>query len=189
MMVRRSRNRVASDGASVINSTPNCSFADHRTGAIPTSMGVWFAEGNISNRRYSPFWTGVVLRMAHPSRDRLTTVPLHSFGPSVENKQGNSTGKRLNFLSSLCVSLGDEERVGGFDDGSECMKTTVLGLNGTSKLFLVMCVGEGVLSLVYSFTAPRNFQTVCSTCHPSFLQRVQRTLRLSSQGTKGCTRS
>ena len=82
--------------------------------------------------------------MAHPSRDRLTTVPLHS-GPSAEKKQCNSTGKRRNFLSSLRVSRGDERRVGGFDDFSECMNTNVLVLDGTSKLFLVIGVGAEVL--------------------------------------------
>ena len=52
-------------------------------------MGVWFAEGTIGTQRQSPFWTGVVLRMAQPSRDRLTAVSLHSSGPLAENKQGN----------------------------------------------------------------------------------------------------
>jgi hypothetical protein len=77
--------------------------------------------------------------MVHPSRDRLTAIPFHS-GPSAEKKQGISTGKRRNFLSSLRVSLGDEETFGGLDDFSECMKSNVLVLDGTSKRFLVMCV-------------------------------------------------
>jgi hypothetical protein len=64
-------------------------------------------------------------------------VPFHS-GPSAENKEYNSTGKRRNFLASVRVSLGDEERSGGFVDFSKCMNTNVLVLDGTSKLFLVM---------------------------------------------------
>jgi hypothetical protein len=51
MMVRRSCNRVASRGASVINSTPNCSLAAHRTRATPTSMGGWFVPAKISKWR------------------------------------------------------------------------------------------------------------------------------------------
>jgi hypothetical protein len=73
--------------------------------------------------------------MAHPSRDRLNAVPLHSSGPLAENKQGNSTGIRRNFRCSWRVSLGDEEG----DDCSEGMNTTVLVLDGTSILFLVIC--------------------------------------------------
>ena len=78
--------------------------------------------------------------MAQPSRDRLTAVPLHSSGPSAENKQCNSTGIRRNFLCSWRVLLGDEEGDGGFDGASECMNITVQVLDGTSKPFLVMGV-------------------------------------------------
>ena len=144
MIVRRSCNRVASRGASVINSTPHCSFAAHRTRATPTSMGVWFGPGKISTWRYSPFWTGVVLRMAQPPRDRLMAVPLHS-GPSAENKEVHATGTRRNFRPSLRVSPGDEERVGGFDGALECMNTNVRVLDRTSKLFLVMDVWTNAL--------------------------------------------
>jgi len=77
--------------------------------------------------------------MAHPSRDMLTAVPLHS-GPSAENKEVNSTGTRRNFLASLRVSRGDEERVGGFDGVSEDMNTNVLVRDETSKRFLIMGV-------------------------------------------------
>lgn len=145
MTVRRSCNRVAARGASVINSTPKCSCAAHRTRATPTSMGVWFALGNISTWRSSPVWTGLVLWMAHPLRDRLTAVPLHSSGPSAEHKEDNLTGTRRNLLFSLRVSLGDEERGGGFDGVSECINTTVPVLDRTSKPFLVMGVGGGRL--------------------------------------------
>jgi len=144
MMVRRSCNRVASRGASIINSTPNCPCVAHRTRATPTSMGVWFAHGKISTPRSSPWWTGLALRMAHPSRDRLTAVPLHS-GPSAEHKQEKSTGTRRHFLFSLRVSLGDEERGGAFDGVSECMNTTVPVRDRTSKPFLVMGIGGGRL--------------------------------------------
>lgn len=137
MRVRRSCNRVASRGASVRNSTPHCSVAAHRTRATPTSMGVWFGPGKISTWRESPFWTGVGLQMAHPSRDRLMAVPLHS-GPSAEHEEVNATGTRRHFRSSLRVSRGDEETVGGFDGILECMNTNVRVLNRTSKLFLVM---------------------------------------------------
>ena len=82
--------------------------------------------------------------MAHPSRDRLMAVPLHS-GPSAENKEVNATGTRRDFRSSLRVSRGDEERVGGFDDVSECMNTNVRVLDRTSKLFLVMGVWTNAL--------------------------------------------
>ena len=139
MRVRRSCNRLASRGASVINSTPHCSFAAHRTRATPTSMGVWFGPGKISTWRYSPFWTGVVLRMAQPPRDRLMAVPLHS-GPSAENKEVHATGTRRNFRASLRVSPGDEERVGGFDGASGYINTNVLVLDGAAKPFLILCV-------------------------------------------------
>jgi hypothetical protein len=148
MTVRRSCNRALSRGASVINSTPKCSCAAHRTRATPTSMGVWFAQGKISTPRSSPVWTGLALRIAHPSRDRLTVVPLHSSGPSAEYKQEKSTGTRRNLLFSLRVALGDEERVGAFDGLSECINTTVPVLDRTSKLFLVMVVGGGRLCRV-----------------------------------------
>ena len=161
MRVRNSCNRVASRGASVINSTPKCSCAAHRTSATPTSMGVWFAQGKISTRRSSPVWTGFELRMAHPLRDRLTAVPLHS-GPSAEHKQEKSTGNRRNVLFSLRVSLGNEEKVGAFDGLSECINTTVPVLDRTSKPFLVMGRGGGsVVSLVRSYPAPINVRTVC----------------------------
>jgi len=161
MRVRNSCNRVASRGASVINSTPKCSCAAHRTRATPTSMGVWFAQGKISTPRSSPVWTGFELRMAHPLRDRLTAVPLHS-GPSAEHKQEKSTGTRRNFLFSLRVSLGDEERSGTFDGLSECMNTNVRVLDRTSKPFLVMGRGDGsVVSLIHSYSAPLNVRIVC----------------------------
>jgi hypothetical protein len=87
--------------------------------------------------------------MAHPSRNRLTDVPLHS-GPSAEINEDNSTGTRRNFLSALRVSRGDEERGGGFEGVSECMNTTVRMLEGTSKSFLVYGrTGEGFVSLVH----------------------------------------
>lgn len=120
MRVRKSCNRVVSCGVSVRNSTPNCSFADHRTGAPATSMGIWFADGKISTQRESPVRTGVGLRMAHPSRDRLIAVPLHSSGPLAENEQGNSTGIRRNFRCSWRVSEG--------------MRTTVLDMRFTLKI-------------------------------------------------------
>ena len=66
MMVSRSSNRMASPGVSLRNSTPNCSRPIHRTYATSTSMGVWLAPGKISTWRRSPFWTGVLLWMAHP---------------------------------------------------------------------------------------------------------------------------
>ena|SRR5437016_11990180 len=161
MRVSNSCNRVASRGASVINSTPKCSCAAHRTCATLTSIGVWFAQGKSSTPRSSPVWTGLELRMAHPLRDRLTAVPLHS-GPSAEHKQERSTGTRRNVLFSLRVSLGDEERVGTFDGLSECINTTVPVLERTSKLFLVMGIGGGsVVSLVRSYPAPLNFRIVC----------------------------
>jgi len=106
MRVRKSCNRVALRGVSVRNSTPNCAFADHRTGATPTSRGVWFADGKISTPRESPVRTGVGLRIAHPARDRSTAVPLHSSGPWAENEQGNSTGIRRNFRWSWRGSEG-----------------------------------------------------------------------------------
>jgi len=162
MRVRNSCNRVASRGASVINSTPNCSCAAHRTRATPTSIGVWFAQGKISTRRSSPCWTGLELRMAHPLRDKLMAVPLHSLGPSAENKEVNSTGNRRNVLFSLRVSLGDEERFGAFDGLSECMNTNVRVLDRTSKPFLVMGRGGGsVVSLIHSYSAPLNVRIVC----------------------------
>lgn len=100
--------------------------------------------------------------MAQPLRDRLMAVPFHS-GPSAENTEYNSIGKRRNFLASLRVSRGDERRFGGFDDFSECMKTNVLVLDGTSKLFLVMCV----------LYCPLNFWMFVEHCQPSILQRIE----------------
>ena len=78
MTVRRSCNRVASRGASVINSTPNCPCVAHRTRATPTSMGVWFASDVSFDYTLSPDWddrwrTGgnldEVLEEAHLSPD------------------------------------------------------------------------------------------------------------------------
>jgi hypothetical protein len=105
--------------------------------------------------------------MAHPLRDKLMAVPLHSLGPSAEKKEDNSTGTRRNFLASLRVSLGDEERGGGFDGVSEGMNTTVLVLDGTSKLFLVMGIWSQRSS---SFSTRTHFPFGSSPCFSSSSQ-------------------